>query len=245
MKHAILFLLGASLLLSISGAFQSNEKPDTIYFASLNKAIQLGQYDGVTTIKDLLIHGDFGVGSQEKLLSELVILDGVPYGIQADGIAKVLSSSSQIPFAAVKFFKADTSFEITHEMSLKQFQTFLDSVIGSNTFAAIKLKGNLSSIRYRSFYKQEKPYHPTKDALAKKFYKEDMQGTLVGYYTPRSAEVLNSPNYHFHVIDSDKKTGGHVLEGTISSGKVEIDFSRDLSVRLPNPSSLQHINLNK
>lgn len=54
----------------------SAQKPDVIHYISLNSAIYLGQYDGTATAEDLMKHGDFGVGSEEALNSEIVFLDG-------------------------------------------------------------------------------------------------------------------------------------------------------------------------
>lgn len=245
MNRVIILLLGAIFLLGINGAFQSNDKPDTIHYVSFNRAIQLGHYEGVTSIRELLHHGDFGLGSEEKLLSELIIVDGVPYGTRADGNSLVLSDDIFIPFAAVKFFKADTTFHIQSPCTFKKLKALLDSVIGRNTFAAIRIDGNFSSMHYRSFYKQEKPFKPLEDAMAKIFMREEVQGTLIGFLTPRSAEVLNSPGYHFHWLSADKATGGHVLSLTLSEAKVQVDLSKELSIELPDKGSLANIDLDK
>lgn len=244
MNRLILLLLSALFLLGINGAFQSHDKPDTIHYVSLNKAIQLGQYDGVTSVKELLSHGDIGLGSEEKLLSELIIVDGIPYGIRADGNSHVLQDHISISFASVKFFKADTSLHLQTPSTFKALKGLLDSVIGKNSFAAIRIDGSFPSIAYRSFYKQEKPYKPLEDAIAKMATREKVQGTLVGFFTPASAELLNSPGYHFHWLSADKTTGGHVLNVTLNEVKIEVDFSRDLSVELPPKASLSTIDLN-
>lgn len=246
MKRIIDIIFTLGLLIMISTAFQKTETNDTIYFASLNRAIQLGQFDGIMSIKELLSHGDFGLGSEEKLKGELIILDGIAYGVLADGNARVLPEDSQIPFAAIKFFKPDTTLQMKgRELSFKKLKLYIDSVISTNSFAAIKIKGKFKSVQYRSFYKQEKPYKPVKEVPFNKFELKDLEGTMVGFFTPKSAEVLNSPNHHFHFIDANRTTGGHVLDCTVQEFQIQIDYSRDISIHLPSSEAEQNIDLNK
>jgi acetolactate decarboxylase len=241
MKGPFFFLLGSILLVCISGVYHANKKPDTIYFTSLYKVVELGQYDGVSSVKDLLTHGNFGLGSEEKLLSELIVLDGVPYSVRADGNVRVLSGDMFIPFAAVKFFNADTSLQIHHEMTFKKLKTLLDSIVGENSFAGVRITANFTSIEYRSFYKQGKPYKPQKEALSNRFIKKESQGTLVGFFTPSLVAEIRNPGSCFHWLSADKTTGGHVLDLTLTDAKLEIDFSRELSVQLPDKRSMADI----
>jgi acetolactate decarboxylase len=233
------------VLFTITSYSLLKEENDTLYYVSLNKAIHLGQYDGAMTAEALKAYGDFGLGSEEKLASELVILDGIVYRIPSDGKAALLSDDSRIPFAAVKFFKAEKERTIQQVPTLKKLEAVLDTVVFRNGFAAIRITGKFSSIEYRSFYKQEKPYKPVKDVPSTKFERTNIEGTLVGFYTPRSAEVLNSPSFHFHFIDKNKSTGGHLLECAVAEAEVEIDYATALHVLLPPQSFLEGIDLDK
>ncbi|MCC9136455.1 acetolactate decarboxylase [Pontibacter silvestris] len=223
----------------------SKDTSDAIFYASLNQAIHLGQYDGAVQVRELKENGDFGVGSGEKLKSELVMLDGVAYSIPASGEASVLPDTAKVSFAAVKHFKSDQEVSISKMLNLNELESYLDSVLTKNSFAAIKVTGKLNSITYRSFYPQQKPYEPTEEVPEKELNRSNIEGTLVGFFTPESAEVLNSPVYHFHFVDNNKTTGGHVLDCTISEARVEIDYAKQLQVALPDPELVQHIDLNK
>jgi acetolactate decarboxylase len=243
MRFLTFFLVGSVVM--IQSDPRLNRQSDSLYYASLNEAIHQGQYDGVTTVHELQNHGDFGVGSEEKLESELVLLNGVAYGIPENGKARVMPKYSKIAFAAVKFFMSDKKIFVKEPMTMKEFESLLDSVITQNAFAAIRVKATFSSVRYRSFAKQEQPYKPIKDVEEKIFSRSSVDGDLVGFFTPKAAEVLNSPVYHFHFIDHQKTTGGHLLDCSIAKAEIDIDYTSEFTTKLANPSLLQHIDLNE
>lgn len=224
----------------------SAQKPDVIHYISLNSAIRLGQYDGTATAADVMKYGDFGVGSEEALNSEIIFLDGKLYSIPATGKVTQLSLQRKIPFAAVKFFKSEVVITLNKDLqTLKQFEFYLDSLLDRNRFAAIKVTANFAYVKFRSFYEQQPPYVPLAEASAAMFEHHDFNGTLVGFYTPKAAEVLNSPSYHFHIIDQAKTTGGHLLECKLSQAKIEIDYANQLVIDLPAPEKLKEIDLNQ
>lgn len=239
-----IFYFSGILVLFMAAAIK-NEDGDTIFYVSLNKAIHLGQFDGVITVRELKTHGNFGVGSEENLAGELILLDGVAYTIPANGKASVLPEEAEVAYAAVKFFKADKKIAFSHRMDLKALEYHLDSLITDNTFAAIRITGQLEDIKYRSFEKQEKPYKTISLIHEVKMDKKNVQATLAGFYTPTAASVLNSPEYHFHFIDAEKSTGGHVNDCILLNAQIEIDYASDLKINLPEAAQMQHIDLDK
>ena len=240
--HLICLLV---ILISFNGYSQASKQNDKIYYVSLNFAIQSGQWDGVSTVKEMRAHGDFGVGSEERLSSEMVMLDGKVYGIPWNGKAFLMKEDTKIAFASVKFFKADTTLTFNSSMSFHKLEEILGMIINGNSFAAIRIKTKFSSVQYRSYKKHEKPYTSTKEAVADTIIKKGMEGTIVGFYTPKSAMVLNSPSYHFHVLDIARTTGGHLLEAELEYAEIQVDYATGLEVQLPDPALLKNIDLNK
>ena len=221
------------------------QQSDAIHYTSLNTAIYLGQYDGTETAGELKQFGDFGLGSEERLASELILLDGVLYSIPATGKLTRMKADARIPFAAVKNFIAEKKFSIKKKLTFEQLQGVLDSLIGPNRFAAVKITGRFSFIQFRSFVEQTKPYRPLEEAEEVFFDHKDFQGTLVGFFTPKSAEALNSPVYHFHVVDQKFTTGGHLTACLIVDAIIEVDFASQLIIDLPSVENLNQINLNQ
>lgn len=237
--HFIFFLLTS--LLYLPG--KSQTRNDGILYSSLNYAVQLGQYDGVASLKELKQHGNFAVGSQHGLAAELVMLDGVAYRISIDGKATLMPDSATLPFAACKLFTAEQKWTVTKSLTLQQLQAYLDSLLNTNRFSAIKITGKFSSLKYKCYSPQQKPYPPLKETPAKFFDSTNISGTMVGFFTPKSALVLNSPNYHFHFINNALTSGGHVEECVAESITIEADYATDIKVKLPAAVSMQHINL--
>ncbi|HEY3405951.1 MAG TPA: acetolactate decarboxylase [Ohtaekwangia sp.] len=238
-------IVAACMCISIATLCKA-QPADAIHYISLNSAIYLGQYDGTATAADLKKYGDFGVGSEEALSGEIVLLNGTPYTIPATGKAGILNPQRKIPFAAVKFFRSEVMIGLKQNIrTLKQLELYLDSLLDKNRFAAIKITAAFSYVKFRSFYEQPKPYVPLQEASEAFFEEKNFSGILVGFYTPKAADVLNSPTYHFHIIDVDKTTGGHLLECSLKEAKIEIDYATQLVIDLPSPDVMKEINLNQ
>lgn len=223
---------------------QQTQGDETIYFTSLNYAIQLGQFAGVTTVKALKSSGDFGLGSEARLKGELVVLDGKFYSIDANGKARVMEDEDSISYAAIKSFRAEVNTVVKNVSSLKELEKVLAQKISENSFAAIRVHAAFRVIKFRSFEEQEEPFRPVDQVPEIKFERENITGTMVGYYTPKSAEVLNSPTYHFHFIDDARTTGGHVLDIDVAEASVEIDYAREIHIKLPEGTATEHVDLN-
>ena len=218
---------------------------DAIFYSSLNYAVNEGEYDGVMTVGELKKKGSMGVGSTAQLTYEMVIADSVVYGIPSDGKAVVLDDTTRVVYAAVKHFTPDQTLEINESMSRKEFEDFLAEVVHQNAFAAIAVEGTFEEVEYRTFVPQRKPYKPVDQAETEIYTKEDISGIFSGFYTPESAQVLNSPVFHFHFISQHQETGGHALEYTVAKATVAIDYAKNLEVHLADTTELQDVDLNQ
>jgi acetolactate decarboxylase len=218
---------------------------DTIYFVSLNHAVHEGQYAGITTVDALKEYGDFGIGSEDRLAGEMVLLDGVFYSIPGNGRARRMDDADKIAYGAVKEFKADDSFSIDGMTNLEKLETLLGEKIHPNQFAAIRVDAEFESIDYRSFEEQTEPFKPVDDVQEIMFNRKNLEGTIVGFYTPESANVLNSPKFHFHFIDKARTTGGHVHDFRLKKASVQIDVATELHILLPPVEATDHVDLDK
>ena len=230
------------MMLCLRGTSQDNS--DGIFYSSLNYAVRLGQLDGLVTLKELKQYGDYGVGGEHGLAGELVFLNGVAHSFSSDGKSKLTADTATLAFAAVKFFKAENKWTVNRPLDRQQLQSFLDSILNTNLFAAVKVSGSFSSIRYKCYRPQQKPYSPTPQAPAKIFDSIHIKGTMVGFFTPKAAMVLN-PNYHFHFINSYATSGGHVDEYVVENVTVEVDYADALQVKLPSEAAVRDIKLNE
>ena len=236
MKHILLLLLIFFCHTHVSAQ-------DGIYYVSLNRTVRLGHYDGVKTLKEVQQHGNFGLGSIDRIAGELVMVNDTAYQFSADGKAKVMDPQTKLPFAAVKFFKTEKTYELDKPYTLKELQSFLDSVLYKNSFAALRITGQFNTVEYFCYLPQQKPYPPIEQAEKKTTVKANTSGTLVGFHSPRSAEVINSPEYHFHFLTAQRNSGGHVQDCLVQKVRIEIDYADQLTIALPDPASLTGIDL--
>jgi acetolactate decarboxylase len=100
------FSILASALLVCYGAASSSSE-DVLFQVSTLEALKEGIFDGTTTIGALLEHGDFGLGTFDRLDGAMVVLDGVVYQAVADGSIHVANDSAKTPFADVTSFQPD------------------------------------------------------------------------------------------------------------------------------------------
>ncbi|MBO0460835.1 acetolactate decarboxylase [Enterococcus sp. DIV1298c] len=187
-------------------------------------ALMAGLMDGTTSIAEILKHGTLGLGTLHGLDGEVIFLDGKAYQGRSDGALIHLSGEESTPYAAITPFSADRSFSVQHLASQTLKEEILKEEGGKNLFFAVKISGLFKNMHIRIMPKQEKPYR----RLAKisesqpEFQQSDVQGTIVGFYTPELFQGVAAAGFHLHFIDEEKTFGGHILDFEISEGTVEI-----------------------
>lgn len=63
-----------------------------------------GVYSGAVSVKSLLTHGDFGLGTFANLDGEMVVLDGRVYQVKGSGQVFEASETAEAPFAVLTRF---------------------------------------------------------------------------------------------------------------------------------------------
>ena len=210
-------------------------------------ALNVGVYEGAATVAELKHHGDFGLGTLEGLDGEMVILDGKIYQIKADGVAYSVTDNSKTPFSAVTFFRREGSLRLTGQMTYQELQQQIDEQLPtSNLPYAIRLQGTFSSLKVRSVPKQTPPYRPLNDVLSEQqavFELHNVQGTLVGFRLPQYLKGVNAAGYHFHFITSDRKAGGHLIDGAFFNPVVDVETLQNWQMMLPNNTAFEQASL--
>src|SRR6201996_8746164 len=102
-----------------------------VYQTSTMGALLDGVYDGDVTIRDLLQHGDFGLGTFNGLDGEMLVLDGVCYQLRGDGSAHVAESDQRTPFAVVTWFDVDHSFDVSEPVDRAALKACIDEALPS------------------------------------------------------------------------------------------------------------------
>jgi acetolactate decarboxylase len=234
------------VLLCVVLWYSATAAEHVLYQVSTINALLQGIYDGPTTVRTLLTHGNFGLGTFNQLDGEMVVLDGVCYQIRADGTVSVMPGTASTPFAAVTTFTRDLTLRLTGPLSLAAVEAAIDKALPSpNRFYAIKITGDFASLRARSVPRQQHPYPPLTTVVQTQpvFAMPHVSGTLVAFRCPPFVAGLNVTGYHLHFLRADRKAGGHVLDGVLTAGTVQIAILPTFQLALPDDPVFNAANL--
>lgn len=240
MKKLFLVLaMSCMILLPIASLDLPESDDDILFQVSTLGAIQEGVYDGVASLKEMKLHGDFGIGTYDGLDGEMVYLDGIFYQIKADGRVYMIDDAVKTPFAVITKFNADKKMAIGEPLDYRQLQELILSQLPTkNIIYAVKITGDFKYVKTRSVPRQSKPYPRLVEVTNKQptFEMKNIKGTIMGYWLPEYLSGINMAGYHFHFLTDDKKGGGHLLEIQLTGGTLEIDYSFGIKLILPEQS---------
>ena len=240
---------GASVYMSLQKDAAINDDRDMLYQVSTIDALMLGVFDGVQPVKELITHGDFGIGTFEALDGEMIVIDGVVYHAKADGSISTADDNQMTPFATVTYFSKDFTAITSAPMNLSEFTSVMETQLPTgNMIYAVRMHGTFPSMKVRARPPQGKPY-PTLSEAAKNqsvYTYTGTTGTIVGFYTPVFFRSVNVPGYHLHYLSDDHETGGHILDMTVPPATtVEYDITPGFAMALPTSGDFTGIDLSR
>ena len=209
--------------------------PGRVYLCAPVNALVEGIYEEKIPFTQVKQHGDFGLGTFDNLDGEMVMLDGQIYRITAEGRVHQMDEHALTPFACVTFYDPFSHDELDVEMPYAVFQEWLEALLPSpNIFYAIRVEGRFASMCVRSVPKQES-YRPLVEVAKEQpvFTFADIEGSLVGFFTPAFVGSLNVPGFHLHFLSADRQRGGHLLECRPTQVRVGVQLISTLELALP------------
>jgi acetolactate decarboxylase len=229
-------------------AIRAHRQGSEIYQTSTMGALLEGIYEGDVTIRELLRHGNFGLGTFNGLDGEMLVLDGVCYQLRSDGSATVADLDELTPFAAVTWFHPGRSIDVSAPCDRAALKARIDQALEStNLMVAVRVTGDFSRIRTRTVTEQHPPYRAfteaTQDQQEVTFV--DVSGTLAGFRMPDYEQGISVAGYHSHFIDEDRKHGGHTLDYQLVRGTVEIAVRSELHLSLQRTQQFLGAELNQ
>ena len=219
----------------------------TLWQLSTSTAVVEGVFGGAIQVKDLIDHGDFGLGTFEQLDGEGILLDGVCWQVRADGSLIKAPLNECIPFWVATHFEAERHFSVSAIQSLQDLGEQIDPVRpGANFFVAIRITGVFEHVEMRTVSRVPEGTGLL-EASSKQttFNAEQVRGTLVGFWSPMHTTSLNIPGYHFHFLADDHTTGGHVLDVKADLLAIELDFQSNLRLALPETKQFLEADLSR
>lgn len=204
-------------------------------FGTINM-LTAGLLDGWISIGEVASRGEIGLGSFHALDGEMVMLDGDVFRMGTDGVPHRVDSSLTTPFAVVGSFENPETFEISGCRDWDELVARLDERIQDpNRPTVIRIDGRFTRARARSVPRQVKPY-PSLGEVAKHQAVYELpacEGTMVGFRHPAYLQAIDVVGHHLHVIDDQRRHGGHVLDVSIERATVRIESAGRFLVVLP------------
>ncbi len=217
-----------------------------VYQTSTMGALLDGVYDGEVTIRELLRHGNFGLGTFNGLDGEMLVLGGICYQLRADGSATIADPDERTPFAVLTWFHPERRFAV-ESVDRAALKAIIDDALeSSNLMVAVRVTGDFSQIRTRTVTAQDRPYRPFTEATGDQQVVTfaDVRGTLAGFRMPNYQQGVSVAGYHSHFVDDDRRHGGHALDYRLARGTVEICLRSELHLSLQRTPQFLRAELN-
>ena len=211
-----------------------------IYQISTLQALALGYTRPVVTVKELLEHGDIGLGTFEDVNGEMIVVDGQCFRATEDGTVWEAEPDMGVPFASVA--KADFSpgFEVRDIPDIEKMKELLTLKIeedfGLNSMHIVRIDGAFNRVCARSESAYRSQHVDLKDILLqtqRDFMFEDISGTMVCIYYPDYMDGINAPGWHLHFLSEDRLKGGHVFDLEMESGTIYLAKINNIEIQLP------------
>lgn len=236
-----------SSVVSVALAQYLDTSYHTLFQVSTSGALVAGVFDGVLSVGSILEHGDFGLGTFADLDGEMVIVDAKAYQVHGDGRVEVATADARAPFAVVTRLRPTLDKVIEGFRDVRGLEAHCDALRSSgNIFYAFRLDGHFSQLRARAV-SPPRPGGRLVDAAKEQneFRFSDIDGTLVGLWSPGFSSAFSIPGYHFHFLSDDRKHGGHLLDCDASRLRLRMEALTDFHLGLPESKSFLAADLSK
>src|SRR4051812_20784653 len=219
----------------------------TLFQVSTSGALVAGVYDREVSVKSILQHGDFGLGTFANLDGEMVVLDGRAYQVQGTGRVSEAGLDAGAPFAVVTRFSPQTNVETKPVASFKDLEARCDEYRSSgNIFYAVRLDGHFNRVRTRAVNPPQRGTRLVDAAKAQsEFSFTDIDGTMIGLWSPGFSSAFSISGYHFHFLSKDRQHGGHLLDVEAGPLRLKVEALTDFHLALPESEAFLKADLSK
>lgn len=211
------------------------QRDASVFISSPIAALVEGIYHSTTTLRDLRKKGNMGIGTFNGLDGEMVYLDGKCYCLRPNKEAVEVDDDIMTPFAMCIEFIGHMSEVIDRPVSFDAFEHFiLDLIPSRNLLYAIRIEGSFDVIKFRSVPRQAN-YSPLAEIVKVQTVSsvENVEATIMGFYTPNYLASVHMPGLHLHVISQDRRHGGHLLGAAMRNVTVKLQQAQSVELGLP------------
>jgi len=177
----------------------------------------------------------------------MVVLEGSAFQIKGSGEVCKVGPKAAAPFAVVTRFTPQQDATIAPIASFKDLEAACDALRNSgNIFYALRLDGRFKRVRTRAVNPPEPGAHLIDAAKAQsEFHFADIEGTLVGLWSPGFSSAFSVAGYHFHFLSQDRRHGGHLLDCEAGPLRLQAEALTDFHLALPETEAFLKADLSK
>lgn len=215
---------------------------DALFQLSLAHVLLDGGYDGLVTIGEVMPAGDHGLGTVHRLDGELIVVDGVPWRVDATGTAGIVAPETTTPFVVLTTMEAARSVRVRDQSRDELIATVEQLVDDPGAVVAVRVEGRFRRVLVRSVPAQDKPYRPYLEVCAAqevRWEHHDFEGVFVGFRFPNLDGGATIAGLHLHGLDDRRTTGGHNHEMHIDDALLTVSTSHDIAIALPDRSMVE------
>ena len=222
-----------------------NHPLHTLFQVSTSGALVRGVYQRAVSVEVLKQHGDFGLGTFDDLDGEMAVLEGRVYQARADGTVREVPDTVTAPFAVITRFEADARGPIPCVRNLSEMVAQCDQYRESdNLFFAIRIDGHFDYVHTRAMRPTDQPLAQAA-AVKPEFGFRQLDGTLVGIWSPAFSSAFSVRGYHFHFLSSDRTKGGHLLDCSGRNLVMQVERLTEFHISLPESEEFLKADLSK
>lgn len=219
---------------------------NVIQFSTI-QALLVGLYDGVFSVQDVQKAGTIGLGCSCGIDGELVLTQQTCYVARAHQPLSILKAEDKIPFAQVAHFEP-TLFKKIENITNKDIlnDLLIDFAQTENLFLGFRIQGKFKKIVLRQPPTGlSKPYPPMTEVFKDQTEQtlENIEGTLIGFWSPKAYQGVTVAGEHIHFIDTPHQQGGHVLDVNIEHANLEMQIYAGIDIRLSTDETFLKANL--
>lgn len=218
----------------------------TLFQISTVGALIEGVTQGAITVGELNRHGDFGLGTFADFDGEMVLVDGTTYQVTRDGVSAA-PGEALVPFAVVTHFVPENSAVFETIASVDELERRLDAQRNTgNAFFAVRLDGTFEFVKTRAVCKSDGPASLVEAASQQaEFTFHEVEGLLVGFWTPEYAKSVNIAGWHLHFLTADRNGGGHLLACQGAGIQVQVQHLTDFRMAIPETAAFLKADLTR
>ncbi|OUI78482.1 hypothetical protein HK18_08155 [Commensalibacter intestini] len=208
-------------------------------------ALMAGHLEGEKQFSKVCCGCNFGLGCSADMDGELTIYDGQAYEATAGQSLETLNFAEKVPFIQITDFKPKQRHDVENidhtniEACLTRF------IQPKNIFLAVSVEGVFEKITIRRPHRAAEGQVRSVSQIAEAQQVDthcQIEGRLIGFWTPELFGRVSVPGFHFHFLDQQKKISGHVLEFLMK--KAQLSFEEKTTLEVTNPKSKSYKDMN-